>query len=60
VSPDGTCSQVVKFEKDSWHPTLFMFGTIHFPYANQLPDRLYFSLVGVMEDNQTFRIVAKA
>ena len=49
-------SEVVKFEKDHWHRTLFMFGTIHFPYVNKLADELYFSLVGVKEDNQTFKI----
>jgi hypothetical protein len=57
VSADGELNEVVKFQKDSWHGTLFMFGTIHFPYANKLPDELYFSLVGVKEDNRTFRLV---
>ena len=52
-------SEVVKFQKDSWHGTLFMFGTIHFPYANKLDDELYFSLVGVKEDNQTFKIARR-
>jgi hypothetical protein len=33
-----------------------MFGTIHFPYANSLDDALYFSLVGVKEDNRTYKI----
>ena len=56
VSPDGECTEVVKFQKDGWHGTLFMFGTIHFPYANRLEDHLYFSLVGVKEDNLTFRL----
>ncbi|MEO8574208.1 MAG: hypothetical protein ABI481_09590 [Pyrinomonadaceae bacterium] len=56
VAPDGTCSEIAKFKKDFWHPTLFMFGTIHFPSANKLQDHLYFSLVGVEEDNQTFRL----
>jgi len=56
VSPDGVCTEVAKFQKDSWNRTLFMFGIIHFPYANKLAHHLYFSLVGVKEDNQTFRI----
>jgi hypothetical protein len=56
VSPDGECTEIVKFYKDSLHGTLFMFGTIHFPQANKLADHLYFSLVGVKEDNRTFRL----
>ena len=56
VSADGKCTEVAKFQKDSLHGTLFMFGTIHFPYANQFDDHLYFSLVGVEEDNRTFRL----
>ncbi len=44
------------FKKDKWHPTLFMFGTIHFPYFNNLENELYFQVVGVEEDNQTFRV----
>ena len=56
VSPNGECTEVVKFHKDARHGTLFMFGTIHFPYANKLNDHLYFSLVGVKEDNRTFRL----
>jgi len=56
VSPNGTCTEIAKFHKDSWHGTLFMFGTIHFPYGKTSADHIYFSLVGVKEDNQTFRI----
>jgi hypothetical protein len=56
VSPNGECDEVAKFQKDAHHGTLFMFGTIHFPYANKLDDHLYFSLVGVKEDNRTFRL----
>lgn len=56
VDAEGNCEEVVKFKKDIWHPTLFMFGTIHFPFANKLDGEIYFSLVGVKEDNQTFRI----
>ena len=52
----GKCEEVVKFEKDFWHPTLFMFGTIHFPYENRMPDELYFSVVGAKGDNQSFKI----
>ena len=51
----GNCEEIVKFKKDFWHPTIFMFGTIHFPCANKLENELYFHLVGVKEDNQTFR-----
>ncbi len=56
---DGNLTEVTRFKKDRWHPTLFMFGTIHFPYANHFEDTLYFSLVGVEQDNRTFRITAK-
>ncbi|MEP6703697.1 MAG: hypothetical protein ABJB34_02720 [Acidobacteriota bacterium] len=56
VAPNGTRTEIAKFQKDFWHASLFMFGTIHFPYANKLDDHLYFSLVGVKEDNQTFRL----
>jgi hypothetical protein len=56
VSSDMKLSEVARFHKDPWHGTLFMFGTIHFPYANKLDDELYFSLVGVKEDNRTFKI----
>ena len=56
VGRDGSLSEVTKFHKDRWHGTLFMFGTIHFPYANTVDDALYFSLVGVNEDNRTFKI----
>lgn len=50
--------KLAAFEKDFWHPTLFQFGTIHFPYQNLLEKELYFHLVGVKEDNQTFRVRA--
>ncbi len=56
VDERGKCAEIVKFKKDFWHPTLFMFGTIHFPCANRLEKEVYFHLVGVEEDNQTFRL----
>jgi len=56
VSAEGTCAEIGTFQKDPWHGTLFQFGTIHFPYASVSTDELYFSVVGVKEDNQTFRI----
>ena len=52
----GKCAELVKFKKDRWHGTLFMFGTIHFPVVNKLENELYFHLVGVNQDNQTFRV----
>lgn len=55
VDENDNLQKVISFNKDGWHPTLFMFGTIHFPYQNKLEDELYFQLVGVKEDNQTFR-----
>jgi len=56
VNADGKCREIAKFKKDRWHGTLFMFGTIHFPCLNNFSDKLYFSLVGVNEDNRTFCI----
>jgi hypothetical protein len=59
VDENDNCQKLVSFDKDSWHPTLFQFGTIHFPYRNELENELYFHLVGVREDNQIFRIKEK-
>lgn len=56
VSPEGGCAEIATFQKDAWHGTLFQFGTVHFPYASASEDALYFSVVGVKEDNQTFCI----
>ncbi len=58
VNSFGKSELVIKFNKDHWHKTLFMFGTIHFPSVNKLEKELYFHLVGVKEDNQTFRVRA--
>ena len=56
IGGDEKCEKISSFKKDRWHPTLFQFGTIHFPFANKLEDRLYFHLVGVRGDNRTFCI----
>jgi hypothetical protein len=56
TNSNEACAELVKFKKDFWHGTLFMFGTIHFPCVNKLENELYFHLVGVNEDNQTFRV----
>ncbi len=48
--------EVIRFKKDRWHGTLFMFGTIHFPYVNRVNEGLYFSVVGVKGDNRTYRL----
>lgn len=56
VDAEDNLRQLISFKKDRWHPKLFMYGTIHFPYANKLENELYFQLVGVEEDNQTFRV----
>lgn len=48
------CTEIIKFKKDWFNKTLFMLGTIHFPTINNFKDRLYFHLVGVDDDNQTF------
>lgn len=57
LAPNGALSEIARFPKDRWHRSLFMFGTIHFPYANLLDDRLFFSLVGVAGDNNTYRMM---
>ena len=54
VDGNEICERISSFEKDGWHPTLFQFGTIHFPCADNLENKLYFHLVGVNGDNQTF------
>lgn len=54
VGRDEKCEKLVSFKKDRWHPTLFQFGTIHFPGVSKLKVRLYFHLVGVNGDNRTF------
>ena len=56
VDQNDKCTEIAKFKKDLWHPTLFQFGTIHFPYMNKFDDTLYFHLVGVDGDNRTFKI----
>ncbi len=54
VGSEGNCEKLVSFKKDAWHGGLFMFGTIHLPFLNSDGDRLYFNLVGVEGDNDTF------
>ena len=56
VSLAGKCEEVIKFKKDFWHPTLFQFGTIHFPCYSRIENKLYFHLVGVESDNNTYLI----
>ncbi len=56
VTKDGVLQELIKFQKDSWHPSLFQFGTIHFPNFKRLEDELYFYLISVENDNRTFRI----
>ena len=56
IGADESLKRIVSFRKDRWHPTLFQFGTIHFPGVNKSKDRLYFHLVGVEADNRTFCI----
>lgn len=59
IGEDEKCTRLISFEKDWWHPTLFQFGTIHFPNKNSLIDQIYFYLVGVNEDNQVFKASLK-
>lgn len=56
VDADGRLDEMIKFKKDRWHPTLFQFGTIHFPNGPGTGDELLFHLVGVEGDNRSFRI----
>jgi hypothetical protein len=56
VNSKGKCEEIVKYQKDWWHPTYFQFGTIHFPCASKFDDELYFHLVGVKGDNRCFKI----
>lgn len=56
IGVDGACEKLASFKKDFWHPSIFMFGTIHFPFVNKLENELYFHLVAVENDNQTFRV----
>lgn len=56
IGNDKTCEKMASFKKDVFHPSVFMFGTIHFPFVNRLENELYFHLVAVKKDNRTFRI----
>jgi hypothetical protein len=56
VDSAGNYTEITKFKKDFLNGTYFMWGTIHFPYVNKLENELYFHLVGVKEDNQTYKI----
>ena len=57
VDADDNLNHLVSFKKDRWHPSLFMFGKIHFPFVNRLANELYMQVVGVEEDDQMFRLV---
>lgn len=56
VGRDESLVEITKFEKDRWHPTLFQFGTIHFPNAQEIESSLYFYLVGVIGDDRTYKL----
>jgi hypothetical protein len=56
VDKNGLCEKITAFEKDGWHGTLFMFGTIHFPATNNPGNETYFQIVGVKGDGKTFRL----
>lgn len=56
VDSEGKCQEIVKYQKDFWHPTYFQFGTIHFPCVSKFDHELYFHLVGVKGDNRCFKI----
>jgi len=56
IGEDEKCRKIASFKKDFYPQTLFMFGIIHFPFVNDLQNELYFYLVGVEEDDQTFKV----
>ncbi len=58
IDCEGNLQQLMSFRKDRWHRLAFMFGTIHFPRQNNVGNELYFQLVGVEGDNETFRVKA--
>lgn len=60
IDADDNCRQIASYKKDGWHKTLFQFGTIHFPYASDSDNEIYFHLVGVEEDNQVFKVSREA
>ncbi|MEO8648581.1 MAG: hypothetical protein ABI539_05385 [Acidobacteriota bacterium] len=59
IGPDQVSREIIKFQKDRWHKSLFQFGTIHFPYVNKLENELYFQVVAVRGDAETFRLYRK-
>lgn len=59
IDENEKLERISSFKKDRWHTTLFQFGTIHFPYFNDLENELYFHLVGVKGDNRVFKISRK-
>ncbi|MGD9628836.1 MAG: hypothetical protein AB7V18_06310 [Pyrinomonadaceae bacterium] len=59
VDPAAGVSEVVRFEKDRWNPTLFGFGTIYFPHVQSRADRLIFHVYAANMDNRTFEISLK-
>lgn len=56
VDENDHLQKIASFKKDRRHPSLFMFGIIHFPFVNRLENELYLHVVGVEEDNQVFRL----
>lgn len=56
VGADKKLNKLVTYEKDGWHGTLFMFGTIHFANTNAAARELFYHLVGLKGDNRTFRL----
>jgi len=56
IDANDNLTNLHSFKKDFWHPSLFMFGKIHFPFVNRLKNELYMQVVGVEEDDQMFVI----
>lgn len=56
IGKESRLTEVAKFPKDRWHPTLFQFGTVYFPNGNGTAESLYFHLVGVVGENRTYRL----
>jgi len=56
IDSSENLEQLAAFEKDKWHPTLFQFGTIHFPNLTANGEEFYLYLVAVKGDSETHRV----
>mgnify|MGYP004262344103 CR=1 FL=1 len=58
---DDSLEKILEFNKDIWHPTYFMFGTIHFNYHNKTKNSDLFCYFNSLEniDNSTIKLSLK-